>query len=138
MNETVKKNLIKFGVATLIGALLAYVVTVMQGYNEAEEFVVRLRILADAFTIPGVIITLSGVLVWVVGEGAFDGLTYSLSWAFRALIPFGRSGKQERYYDYVERRRQRGKLHGYSFLFIVGGVFMAISVFFIVLFYVNY
>ena len=133
-----KKQLFKYGIATLAGGTLAYLTAVLHGYAEATTLVERYRILADAFTIPGVVIFLMGVLVWIAGEGAFQGLAYSLSWAFRSLIPFGRSGKQEKYYDYVERQKQKGKPSGYAFLFVVGGAFLAVAIVFIILFYQVY
>lgn len=130
-------NLLKYGITAAVGAGMALTVLDLHGFSAAASLTEKYRILADAFTIPGVIILLSGVLVLISNEGMFEGLSYVVSYAVKMLIPGGNKD-QERYADYVERKREKGPVRGIGFLFVAGGVFMAAALVFIALFYSVY
>ena len=73
-------------------------------------------------------------LLYVSGEGAFLGIGYALTWAFKALIPLGRK-TQETYAQYRERKLgKEKKKRNHSVLFI-GLLFIAISIIFLVIWY---
>ena len=129
--------LLKYGITAAIGGSMAWSVLDLHGFTQAQTLADKYRILADAFTIPGVVILLSGVLVLIANEGMFEGISYAVSYAVKMLIP-GVSKEQERYADYVERRREKGPVKGIGFLFVTGGVFMAAALLFIALFYSVY
>ena len=136
-SKRVRSFLLKYGIATLIGGMLSVTVFYLHGFGEAETWTERLRILADAFTIPGVVLIFSGLLVWVGNQQLFSGITYAGSRMFRALIPFGRSREvHETYYDYVTHKREKGGVKGYHFLYHVGGIYFALALVFYILFYV--
>lgn len=132
-----KTVLLKYGITAFVGALMAYGVISSYGLALAQTDAERYRILADAFTIPGVVIFLCGVLVAIANEGTFEGLSYVMTYAIKMLIPGG-GKKHEKYGDYVERRREKGGVKGYGFLLITGGVFLALAAVFIALFYSVY
>ena len=139
MNPNLKKNLIKYSITTLIGGSMTAAVLSLHGFSAAQTAAERYRILCDAFTIPGVVLMMCAVLVLIANEGTFYGLSYSVRWMFKALIPFGRNmEKHETYYEYVERKREAGKIRGFGFIFITGAVFFAVSLVFLVLFYQVY
>ncbi len=138
MNDKLKSNLLKYGITVLIGAIMVWLTLSLHGYEEAATAAERYRILSDAFTIPGVIFVFCAVLVMVANKGAFEGISYIFGYAFQMLIPGAAGGKREKYGDYVERKRSKGQAKGFGFLFIVGLVFIAVSVVFIALFYANY
>lgn len=94
----------------------------------------RYRILCDAFTIPGVILLMVGLLVWISTTGMFDSLGFAFSWLGARLIPGLALRRNEKYYDYVTRKRGN-RAKGYRFLYIVGGVFLAVAIVFFILFY---
>lgn len=128
--------LIKYGVTVLAAGLMTWATLSLHGFAQAQAAVDRYRILADAFTIPGLFLILLGALVWVARQGTFDGLRYSLGYVFKRLIPFGATDKPEKYYDYVEKRKEKRKQSGsYAYLFVVGGAFMAAAILFMILFY---
>lgn len=133
MSKELKNNLFKYGITTLIGAMMAF--TTMKSYNlaEAATDMEKYRILSDAFTIPGVILIMVGLLVMVSNGGFFNGMAYAFSYAARLLVP-GVSKDVGRYGDFIERRAQRGKT-GFGFLIIVGAAFLAVAVVFLVLYY---
>jgi hypothetical protein len=65
-----------------------------------------------------------------------DGLAFLGSSLVRALIPGGRLRTSQKYYDYIqERQARRKKVSSFLFLLVVGGVCMAVSVVFMILFY---
>lgn len=137
MKKQLTALLLKYGITGGIGLAMTLSVLDLHGFSEAVSAMDRYRILSDAFTIPGVVILLCGVLVLVANEGAFEGISYTLSYAVRMLIP-GLHRNPEKYRDYVERRREKGGVKGYAFLFITGAVFSAIAIVFIALFYTEY
>ena len=77
-----------------------------------------------------------GFLVMIANAGNFLALGYTVKHAVRMLLPFGNK-KDERYYDYYQRKREQGKVTGYGFLFVTGLLFMAVAMVFFALFYLN-
>ena len=128
--------LLRYGITMVIGALLVWLVLDRYHFADMTSNVDRFRLLADAFTIPGVVFTMIGLLVQIARFGAFEGLGYMGSWLRKRLIPLG-STKQEPYLDYVLRKRQEKKASGF-FLILCGLVFLAVAVVFMVLFYQIY
>ncbi|MGN0999666.1 MAG: DUF3899 domain-containing protein [Faecousia sp.] len=136
MSEKGKANLIKYGSCALFVAVMAWVYIAQRDFAGAE-LVDKFRYLADAFTVPGVLLVMAGALVWASNQGAMDGLGYSVGNAVRSLIPGGRAKPDETYADYVERKRAN-RVKGYGFLFLSGGIAVAIALVFMVLFYCLY
>lgn len=126
--------LLKYGAAVFAAALMAFSVIELHGYALADTAAERYCILSNAFTIPGVILIMCWALVLVANEGAFEGISFAVTYAVKLLIP-GVGNRQERYGDYVERRRAKGKTKGFGFLFYVGLVCLLAAVVFTVLFY---
>jgi len=116
-------------VALLLTALGLYVQSFSFGLAASESY----RMLSNAFTVTGTLFLGVGALVWVANEEVFFGLFYGLGHAVRMLIP-GRKDKDDTYYDYVEKQRAKGKVKGYAFILVIGAVFMAVAVIFLLLF----
>ena len=127
-----KGKLLKYGITGAVCLALAAVYCLTRDFM-ALGLVAKFRILCDAFTVPGILCLCVGALLWVSNDGFFYGLSYCLEIAWRALLPGGRR-KMERYYDYVTRKKEK-KITGYGFLFVCGGVCMAVAIVFMVLFY---
>lgn len=132
MSKRLKVNLVKYGISALICGILVWIYVSTRDFA-AQTTMEQYRILCDAFTIPGLLALMFGLLLAISNEGAFDGVGYALSIAWKALIPGGRT-KMEKYFDYVERKREK-RGGGFGFLFVVGGVCMAAALVFMVLFY---
>ncbi len=88
---------------------------------------------SDAFSSAGVMMILAGLLVWVSNEGAFNGIGYALSIAWKSLVPGGRGKRMETYADYLDRKEQK-RITGFGFILIVGAVYLAIGLVFMVIF----
>lgn len=132
MSKNVRIRLLKYGITGGICLLLALVYCAARDFFQLE-LAEKYRVLCDAFTIPGLLCLCVGALIWASNDGFFYGLSYCLNVAWRALIP-GARYKTERYYDYVTRKKEK-RIPGYGFLFLVGGVCMAVAIVFLVLFY---
>lgn len=133
MKDKIKKALIKYAIALAIGAGLALLCLSLNEYSGALEAVERYRLLADAFTVPGIVLVLVAGLVFVSTEGFFDMLSFGFKKAGEMLIPFMKHSK-ESFYDY-KMRKSGNRLSGYSFIFFTGLGFMAVAVVFLILYF---
>lgn len=136
MNKQVKHVLLRYGITLALGAALTWLILDLQGYAYLTSDMARYRLLSNAFTIPGTIMLMVGLLVLISSTGVYDGLGYTLRWLRMTLLPFD-TAKHERYYDYVQRKRSLPRLHG-GFLIVCGIIFLAIAVVFLILFYQVY
>ena len=132
MSEKGKSNLLKYGITIAACIIMSLFYIILRDFPQ-QELAEKYRILCDAFTVPGVLVILSGALIAVTNEGALDGITYACGTAFKALLPGGRL-KTEKYYDYVQRKKEK-RVKGYGFLFVVGGAWMVLALVFMILFY---
>ncbi len=133
MSNKIKKALIKYAIALAIGAGLALLCLSLNDYGGAMEAVERYRLLADAFTVPGVVFVLVAGLVHVSTDGFFDMLSFGFKKAGEMLIPFMKHSK-ESFYDY-KTRKNGNRLSGYSFIFFTGLAFLAVAVVFLILYF---
>ncbi len=132
MSKSVAR-LLKYGITSLVCLAAGVALCFSGGLFQATAWLDRFRILSDACFVPGALVFLFGVLVWLSNDGALLGISYALVTAFKALIPGGLKDR-ESYGQYAARKREGGKTHC-GFLLIVGGIFLAISGVFLILFY---
>lgn len=135
MSDRAKANLLKYGISTAVVVFLAGTYIGSRNFM-AMTRMEQYRTICDAFTIPGLLLILIGCMVWIGNEGGLDMLSYAVSKAVGLFVP-GVSEKGEKYYDYVQRKREN-RLTGYGFLFIVGGIAMVIALVNMFLFYQLY
>ncbi len=107
-----------YGFCLLYGVGLLLLVLHTYGYAAAGTEAERLRILCDAFTIPGVTLMLGAGLMAVYNQGVFTGVTYGLRRVKDIFLPFLRS-EYVRYPDY-KRQKEEKKIRGYSCMFYTG------------------
>lgn len=139
MRSPLAKTLKKYAIAVAIGLILAYIYVAARIDLNNVEAVAKVDlylILCDAFSIPGLLLLLSGLMMTLGNHGALDGVGYVAVNAFKMLIPGG-ALKAERYKEYLERKRAN-RIRGYGFLFVTAIAFLAIAAVFMVLFYSLY
>lgn len=136
MSDELKKKIGAYVITALTGAMMAYITMSNHGIFEATTAKEIIFIISSALCIPGVVLIMVGLLVWVSKDGFFDGISYSCTYAFKLLVP-GTEKKMPKYGDYVEKNREKRKekKKGFGFLFIVGGVYFVISVILLIVFY---
>ena len=133
-----KKNLLKIVASGSIALGLAYLYISLRADLSDPASLPTLewyRVICDAFTIPGLVFTMLGLLVSLSNQGALDGIGYAATVAFKMLI--GAGANQERYAEYLERRKAN-RLKGYGFLYVVGLACLAVALVFMGLFYSQY
>ena len=135
MKKAAKGTILKYGISTFIAVFLIWLYLSerdLAGATVLEKY----RMLCDAFFIPGILFLMVGGLVWASTKGAMDGISFLVQNLFRSLIPGARAHTTQKYYDYLqERKEKRKKASSYRFLFVVGGICMALSLVFLFLFY---
>ena len=137
MSEARRKLLIRYGITIGVSALMVWSVISIRtselGSFSQLSTMLRYQVLCDAFTVPGMLLILSGLLMFVANEGAMDGLGYLGHYLKNMFLP-GSRNKTKKYFDYVEAKREK-RVKGFGFLFVVGGVLMLIALVFLGLFY---
>ena len=125
-----KKYLITFGIMAVISvAILAF----LGFFGPGQSIYAKYSSLADAFTVPGAVALLFGLLIWVSTKGIFDPLAFGIKLALSAFTPFKRGERFEKYYDYKARKDEK-RVSGYGFLVICGAIYLLIGVVFTLLF----
>lgn len=132
MSGKCRRYLVSYGVTTIVGGLLTATYIATHRLSEAETVSAKYIELCNAFSVPGMLFILVGLLLWCAGKGAFDGIAYSMSVFFRSINPFRKLDSNEKYYDYVQRKNGK-RLKGYSFLFVIGFAFSVVALIFYLL-----
>ncbi len=128
---TVKKQIIKYISAIFVCSLMTVLFLLINHYFDKTELVEKYKILADAFSLAGLLPILVCALIALSNHGAFDSLAWMMKRFFKTLIPLSNKS-DESYADYKARRKS---VTGFSFIIYVGLVFLAVGIVFIVLFY---
>jgi hypothetical protein len=133
VKKKITKTVIKYAITLAIGLGIVYIFYSLR-QDSIHTINKQYRVLCDAFTVPGLLMIMFGLLIWVSTTGTFDILSYAFAYAFSRLVPGMTYYREEKYYDYVQRKKGQ-RVKGYSFLFICGFVFLAVAVVFRYLFY---
>ena len=133
MNKQASSLLKKYLSAFLIGAVCVYAYAASREAGTLSGAALY-RVLADAFTIPGLLMVCFGLLLVFSNEGALDGVGFGVSHMIAMLIPGKAAGKRETYLEYVERKRAN-RAKGFGFILITGAVYLAAAGVFILLYY---
>lgn len=132
----VKSLLIRYGVSAVIVTALLFLILSLNGYWNLTEPQDKLRVLCDAFSLPGILLVLMSGLIFASNAGALDGLLYGLRVSVERILPF-LPHKHVRYRDYLQKRREK-KVKGYSFIFFTGAAFLTVGLVLLVIFHVKY
>lgn len=132
MRRSSKVMILRCLSAAAVGCAVAWLYGTSR-WEEEMELVLRYRVLCDAFSIPGIMMVLFGMLFSLNNLGALDTIAYLMSFLPRIIAP-GAFGEPEKLIDFVENRRQK-RTKGYGFLYIVGFIFLGIAIYYLVQFY---
>ena len=113
-----------------------FLVLYLDNYWSLDSEQEKLRVLTDAFTIPGILLSLGCALIFISNQGGFNGLFYGLRRGKEILLPF-LPHEYVKYPEYVEKRKEK-KVKGYGFILHVGLVFLAVGIVLLVLFNARY
>ena len=132
MSISQRKGLIRTVVTLITGLAVTAYYVFSRNFGELP-LVEQYRVLCDGFSLPGMFMIFFALLFTMNNLGALDAISYILKYGVHALFPVA-FGEMEPYLDYVEARREN-RVKGYGHLYLVGGLFMAVSLVFLVLFY---
>lgn len=131
-----KSKLLQYSITTVSGAIVVFLFVWWRGIFAAESITVIWRYLVDAFFAVGAILIGFGGLVWLANAGAFRFFAYGF---YRFFTLFKRDParvKWKTYYEYQEAKAEDRT--PFLFLIVVGAVFLAISLVFLIPYYQNY
>jgi len=128
-----KRSLRKYLIASAIGIAIGIAVFAAKGGFDAADRVQVLYAFCDACFVPGVLLMGIGALVFCADDGVFDMLSYGTM----KVINLVRSEKRrssfpKTFYDY-RQMKQAGRNGGFGYLLILGGVFIALAVMFLII-----
>ena len=123
-----RKVILRYLITLVVAVAMLLAVLRINDYWSQTDLSFKLLILADGFTVPGVILVMVATLLALGSKGAFDGLSYALRHGLMMLVPFGgKNYKHQTYYDYKKSKGERTP-RGYSCMFFVGAAFVLIAI----------
>ena len=125
MKPEKKSLLIKYLVCFFVASAIAFIVIWIKGFF-TSSVAVNVQIWADAFFVSGILLTLFAGMLFVSGEGALIGIGFVLRNVVLAFIPMGRA-KHELYADYRARKLSEAKERKYSFVLVIGLLFLLVG-----------
>ena len=132
MNKNFKKYLITTVIGVFVTVYLLFSLGLFENQNGPTG---AMLILADSFSVVGIIMLSVGALIFVSTEGVFDSISYMGKFIARALIPGWRKTPLDKYGDYKVAKSEH-RLSGYAFILIVGLGFTVVGGVFTVLYFV--
>ena len=136
MKQENRALLIKYIVCFVIASLITFCVFWIKGFF-GESVAVNVQVLADGFTVSGLLVTLFAGLLFVSGEGALIGIGFVLRNVVLIFLPMGRA-RHEKYADYRARKMETAKKSKDSCILTVGLFFLVIGVILNIVWYVNF
>ena len=126
MKQETRETLTKYAICFGIEALIAFLVIWSKGFF-TSSIAVNLQILADAFFVAGILMSLFAGMMYVSGEGALIGIGFVLRNVVLAFIPMGRA-RHEKYADYRTRKLSEAKKQNDSCILVTGLFFLLIGI----------
>ena len=136
MKQETKVKLIKYAVCVGVEAVIAFLVIWSKGFF-TDSAAVNLQILADAFFVAGILMTLFAGMIFISGEGALIGIGFVLRNVVLAFIPMGRA-RHELYADYRARKLSEAKKWDNSSILVTGLSFLFIGIALTAIWYVRF
>lgn len=126
---------LRYAISIAIGAaiVLIYIFS-MINHVKPETTYALYKIIADGFTLSGVILMGVGLLVIFANNGIFNFLNYTFQWVLSRLIHSMKAAKQS-YGDFLADRGK--KKVPWLFLLAPGAIYFTVGMVFVILFYVS-
>lgn len=126
-----KTKLLQYGITTAILSAFSLAIMFMNNLFSETNTQTIMKVLTDAFFAPGIIAMCFGLLIVASNGGTFYIFSYGIQ-SFMNLFRKERGKmKYKTYYDYKEAMKDNKKPYGY--ILLVGAVFVAISMIFMII-----
>jgi hypothetical protein len=126
VKQETKVKLRNYGICVAVEELIAFLVIWSKGFF-TDRASVNVQILADAFFVSGILMTLFAGMMYVSSEGALIGIGFILRNVVLFFVPMGRT-KHELYADYRERKLKEAKKHDTRCILVTGLIFLFIGI----------
>jgi hypothetical protein len=126
VKQETKVKLRNYGICVAVEVLIAFLVIWSKGFF-TDRASVNVQILADAFFVSGILMTLFAGMMYVSSEGALIGIGFILRNVVLFFVPMGRT-KHELYADYRERKLKEAKKHDTRCILVTGLIFLFIGI----------
>ena len=136
MKQENKALLIKYIICFVIASLITVGVFWAKGFF-VHSTGVNVQILADGFTVSGILVTLFAGMLFISGEGALLGFGFIAKSVILTFIPGGRA-RHEKYADYRARKLEGMKKSTDHCILFTGLAFLIIGIIFNVIWYMNF
>ena len=126
-----RKNRRNFGIAMILGLLVAVALYVGRGGPAAATGEEKAFVLCDACFVPAVILLGVGLILFVSNDGLFDMLGFGIQRALTIVLSEKKRAKYPRtFYEYKQLKWEAPK-SSFAFLLLAGGVFLALAAVFL-------
>lgn len=123
----------KYLISSLIGLAIGIGVFAVRGGFEEREQVLILQAFCDACFVPGVLLLGFGALLFCANDGLFDMVNFGVLKVIKLVQSEKRRSQfPKTFYDYRQMKSETRK-GGFGYLLVVGGVYMAFAVLFLIL-----
>jgi len=107
----------KLLIYVLCGLIITISLLFVRGAFNASTAKDTLRLVCDAFFLPGAMLILSGALIWSLDNGVADGITYS----FKKIFDLRKRAYEEEKETYSEYKEKKHKNKGSVIEFFISG-----------------
>lgn len=126
-DDASKKKLLNYVATSAVALVMVFIVCLAKSIFSYDESEMIMRILCDAFFVPGIVLFCFGLLTVFNSVGTFDGLAFSFKAMARVAKNYRNDESQPKtYYDYKESVKGKRKVAWH--LLIVGGIVAAIGI----------
>ena len=136
MKKETQTLLIKYLVYFGIAALITVDVFAIKGFF-GNSVAVNIQILADGFTVSGLLLSMFAGMIFISSEGALIGIGFVLRSVVQFFLPMGRKN-HEFYAQYRERKLSELKKPSDHCALVIGLAFLLVGIIFNVIWYVNF
>lgn len=127
-----KTRLIKIGVLTAVGAVMFFCAALIRGLFGLTDYREIMRGLCDGFSAAGLILMLVGLIIVCSNGGAYDIMGFAAR-KFFSVFKKAENRSRETYAEYRERKSANKR--SFVEFFIVGGVYFAVGMAFLIAYY---
>jgi hypothetical protein len=136
VNQGIKRLLIKYGVCFSIASLIAVLVFWSKGFFD-HSAAVNVQILADGFSIAGMLFLFVAGMMFISSEGALIGIGYAMRSVVEFFVPMGRKHHMK-YADYREQKLAGKKDADDHCFLVIGLIFFLTGILFTIIWYSKY
>lgn len=127
-----KERIIKYTTLTAVAVAIALCTSLIQDLYGMTAVADIMRGLCNCFSVPGMIFILVGLIVVCSNGGAYDIMGFAAR-KFFSVFRSAEHRSKETYREY--RERKNGEKRAFWGFFIVGGIFFAVGMTFLIAYY---